>query len=77
MTMKWDARNMSDLPGDSVQQGVKLPSWVLSLALQNSYPDLSLISAKPAAGRYGNSVATSRRHQSWIRIVGAQVCSGP
>jgi len=33
------------------------------------FPDQSLISAKPAAGRYGDSVATSRRHQAWIRIV--------
>jgi len=56
----------------SAKHNVSPPTraWTpLSLALQHSYPDLSLISAKPAAGRYGDSVATSRRHQSWIRIV--------
>ena len=69
MTIKWDARNISDLPGDNMQQGVKLPAWVLSRALQHSYPDQSLISAKPTAGRYGEHVATDKKHRSWIRIL--------
>ena len=60
---------MSDLPGQTKKRGVKLPAWVLSRALQHSYPDLSLISAKPTAGRYGENVATSRRHRSWVRIL--------
>ena len=60
---------VSDLPGQTKKRGVKLPAWVLSRALQHSYPDLSLISAKPTAGRYGENVATSRRHRSWVRIL--------